>query len=132
MFCFVFIFSEIRHILYMSTPATGFKRNSLQSYKDLPILFVKVRRKFQFCHNIHQRCVGQKHLTCDLKIFFRKSYVLKPSTAETQVNIFTVGVDYHKTNFIKILSWVLPMLILFTKVCKMVIFCCFFAISRAV
>ena len=68
-----------------------------------------------------------------LRFFFRKSYVLKPSAAETQVNIFTVGVYYYKTHFIKILSWVFPALILFTdvEVHKMVIFAVF-AISTLV
>ena len=65
--------------------------------------------------------------TCDLNIFFRKSYVLKPSTAETQVDIFTTSVYHYKTHFIKILSWVLPVLILFqdVEVRKMVIFLLF-------
>ena len=53
---------------------------------------------------------------------------MKPSTAETQVDIFTIGVYYYKTHFIQILSWVLPVLLLFTdvEVRKMVIFAVFF------
>ena len=52
---------------------------------------------------------------------------LKPRTAKTQVDIFTVGVYYYKTHFIKILSWVLPALILSTdvEVRKIVIFLLF-------
>ena len=98
-------------------------------YKDLLILFIEVRRKTQFYRNVeaHRRCVGQTLGTRFKDFFFCKSYILKPSAAETQADIFTVGVYYYKTHFIKILSWVLPALILFTdvEVHIMVIFCCF-------
>ena len=54
---------------------------------------------------------------------------MKPSTAETQLDIFFVGLYYCKTHFIQSLSWVLPVLILFTdvEVHKLVI-CAVFAI----
>ena len=58
---------------YMSTAPAGF---FTVGCKDIAILFVKVRRKTQFCHNGD---AWYKRLACcDLKIFFRKSDVLKP------------------------------------------------------
>ena len=43
-------------------------------YKDLPILFIKVRRKNQFCRNVeaHRRCVGQTLGTGFKDFFFVK------------------------------------------------------------
>ena len=113
----------------MSTAPAGFKRNFLQSDIQIYLFYSsRVSRKAQLCRNVeaHRRCVGQT-LGTRFKDFFRKSYVLKPSAAETQADIFTVCVYYYNTHFIKILSWVLPAQILFTdvEVHKMVIFCCF-------
>ena len=96
------------HVLYMSTAPAGSKRNFTVRYRDLLILSIKVRRKAQFFHNVeaHRRCVEQT-LGTQFNFFFSESYVLRPSAAETQADIFTVGVYFYKTHFIKILIWVL-------------------------
>ena len=128
-FCFVFIYSEICMSYTCLLLGQALNGTFTVRYKDPLILFIKVRGKSQFCRNVeaHRRCVGQTLGTRFKDFIFRKSYVLKPSAAETQADIFTVGVYHYKTHFIKILSWVLPALILFTdvEVHKMVIFCCF-------
>ena len=61
---------------YMSTAPAGFLQSDVK--KDKVILFVS---------SVIKRSTGgawDKRLICDLKIFFRKSYVLKPSQPRTK------------------------------------------------